>query len=95
MNRLLLIVLLLPLAGWGGCSRAVKPQIPEKVYVRVEVPAELPETLTAPCPPVRAKQRTVEAVVSAYNANIPTQEDCDRRMGEIRKLSKPQGHAKP
>ncbi|QNH21246.1 hypothetical protein HEP73_02160 [Xanthomonas sp. GW] len=95
MNRLLLIALLLPLAGWGGCSQT-KPQIPEKVYVRVEVPAELPETLTAPCPPVRAKTRTVEAVVSAYNANIPTQEDCDRRMGEIRKLTKPApGQVKP
>ncbi|MBB4126232.1 hypothetical protein GGR77_001522 [Xanthomonas translucens] len=86
MNRLLLIVLLLPLAGWGGCSGQTKPQIPEKVYVKVEVPAELPATLTAPCPPMRAKSRTVEAVVFAYNANIPSQEDCDRRMGEIRKL---------
>jgi len=94
MNRLLLIVLLLPLAGWGGCSQT-KPQIPEKVYVRVEVPAELPASLTAPCPPVRVQQRSIEALVSAYNTNIPSQDDCDRRMGEIRKLTKPQDKAKP
>lgn len=96
MRRLLLIVLLLPLAGWGGCSGPVKPQIPEKVYVRVEVPAKLPPSLTAPCPPVRAQQRTVEAVVAAYNTNIPSQTDCDRRMGEIRRLTAPaQEQGKP
>lgn len=86
-NPIALIVLLLALTACG--SRAVKPQIPEKVYVKVEVPAELPASLTAPCPPVRAASRTVEAVVSAYNANIPAQTDCDRRMGEIRNLTKP------
>ena len=86
MNRLLLIAMLLPLT-LAACQQAAKPQIPEKVYVRVEVPAQLPASLTAPCPPVRAQQRTVEAVVAAYNANIPAQADCDRRMGEIRKLT--------
>jgi len=95
MNRLLLIVLLLPLAGWGGCSQT-KPQIPEKVYVKVEVPAELPEKLTAPCPPVHAANRVLETVLSAYNTNIPVQDDCDRRMGEIRKLTTPAaGQVKP
>lgn len=86
-NPIALIVLLLTLTACN--SKPVKPTIPEKVYVRVEVPAELPATLTAPCPPVRAKSRTVEAVVSAYNTNLASQEDCDRRMGEIRKLVAP------
>lgn len=95
MNRLLLIVVLLPLAGWGGCSRVVKPTIPDTVYVKVEVPAQLPASLTAPCPPVRATTRTVEAVVSAYNTNIPRQADCDSRMGEIRKLTAPALEASP
>jgi hypothetical protein len=92
MRRLLLIVLLLTLAG---CAGRVKPTIPEKVYVRVEVPAELPESLTAPCPPVHATSRAVEALVSAYNTNIPSQTDCDQRMGEIRRLTRPaQGQGK-
>ncbi|KMM77072.1 hypothetical protein ACP93_02600 [Xanthomonas sp. NCPPB 1128] len=96
MHRLLLIVVLLPLAGWGGCSAPVKPQIPEKVYVRVEVPAQLPKSLTAGCPPVHAQQRSIEAVVSAYNTNIPSQTDCDQRMGEIRRLTAPaQEQSKP
>ncbi|WP_267086487.1 Rz1-like lysis system protein LysC [Xanthomonas sacchari] len=95
MNRLLLIAVLLPMVLAGCAQKAAKPQIPEKVYVRVEVPAQLPASLTAPCPPVRVQQRTVEAVVAAYNANIPTQADCDRRMGEIRRLTTPQEKGQP
>ena len=91
MNRLLLIALLLPLAGWGGCSQVQKPDVPKVVYVQVEKPVALPAELTKPCPPVRAASRTVEAVVSAYNANIPAQADCDRRMSEIRKLQPDEG----
>jgi hypothetical protein len=91
MNRILLIMMLLPLAGLGGCSRAQKPEIPKVVYVKIEKPVALPESLTRPCPPARAKERTVEAVVSAYNANIPVQTDCDERMSRIRALQ-PNSH---
>lgn len=78
-----LIGLVLALAG---CQEARKPEVPKVVYVQVEKPVALPESLTKPCPPVRAKERTVEAVVAAYNTNIPVQTDCDQRMTEIRKL---------
>ncbi|MFA4405021.1 hypothetical protein P2B08_17695 [Xanthomonas perforans] len=84
MNRMLLIVILLTLAGCG--DKNAKPTIPTVVRVTVPKPVRLPDELTKPCPAVRAKERTVEAVVSAYNTNVPAQEDCDRRMGEIRKL---------
>lgn len=70
----------------AGCQEARKPEVPKVVYVPVEKPVALPESLIQPCPPLRAEQRTVEALVRAYNTNIPAQTDCDRRMGEIRKL---------
>ncbi|QXF03596.1 MULTISPECIES: lipoprotein [Xanthomonas] len=89
MSRLLLIVLLLALAGCG--QKNAKPTIPTVVRVTVPQPVRLPDELTKPCPPVRAQQRTVEAVVAAYNANVPTQADCDRRMGEIRALQPSSG----
>ena len=78
-----MIALVLVLAG---CQEARKPEVPKVVYVSVEKPVALPESLTKPCPPVRVKSRTVEAVVSAYNTNIEAQADCDSRMAEIRKL---------
>lgn len=84
MNRLLLIVMLLPLAGCG--EKNAKPAIPEVVRVQVPQYVRLPDELTKPCPAQRAKSRTVEAVVSAYNTNIPTQTDCDERMLRIRAL---------
>ncbi|UXB37723.1 Rz1-like lysis system protein LysC [Stenotrophomonas maltophilia] len=87
MNRLLLIVLLLPLAGWGGCSKAEKPDLPKVVYVPVERTVAVPAALTARCPAKRATSRTVEAVVAAYNANLLTLEDCDSRMSAIEKLA--------
>lgn len=70
----------------AGCHEGRKPEVPKVVYVTVEKPVALPESLTRPCPPVHAKERSVEAVVSAYNTNIPAQVDCDQRMSEIRKL---------
>lgn len=84
MNRMLLIVLLLVLAGCG--EKTVKPTVPEVVRVQVPQYVRLPEELTKPCPAQHAKSRTVEAVVSAYNTNIPSQTDCDERMARIRKL---------
>jgi len=77
------IILALVLAG---CHQATKPQIPKVVHVQVETPVALPASLTQPCAPVRAKARTVEAVVAAYNANVVALTDCDQRMTEIRKL---------
>ena len=47
-------------------------------------PRRLPR---CPCPVARAESRTVEAVVSAYNANIETLESCaNRTLQEIRTL---------
>lgn len=82
-HPLALIAMTLALAG---CQQVRKPEVPKVVYVTVEKPVALPESLTKPCPPVRAKERTVDALVSAYNTNIPVQSDCDHRMSEIRKL---------
>lgn len=76
----------LPLCGFGSCSKAQKPDIPQTVYVTVERTVAVPEQLTARCPAKRATSRTIEAVVLAYNANLITLEDCDSRMGAIEKL---------
>lgn len=70
----------------AGCVHAVKPVVPKEVKVPVVQYVPLPAELTKPCPAQRAKERTVEAVVSAYNANIPVQTDCDTRMARIRQL---------
>ncbi|AUJ13410.1 hypothetical protein [Xanthomonas oryzae] len=84
MTRRHLAVLLVVLTS---CTEnTVKPTLPTVVRVQVPQYVPLPEALTRPCPAVRAKGRTVEAVVSAYNANVPTQTDCDRRMARIRAL---------
>lgn len=76
----------------AGCHQTRKPEIPAVVRVPVETPVPLPESLTQPCTAARAGSRTVDAVVSAYNANRAALADCDRRMGEIRRL---QESAKP
>ena len=71
----------------AGCGHAaVKPVVPKEVKVPVVQYVPLPEALTKPCPPVHAEGRKVEAVVSAYNANIVMQADCDARMARIREL---------
>lgn len=80
----LLLIVLLVLTGCGHAPS--KPKVPEVVYVKVPQYVTLPTELTAPCPPQHAAERRVGAVVAAYNANIATQTDCDKRMGEIRKL---------
>lgn len=74
----------------AGCGHAVKPVVPKEVKVPVVQYVPIPEALTKPCPPVHADGRTVEAVVSAYNANIPVQSDCDARMEQIRQLGQRQ-----
>ncbi|WP_141057090.1 hypothetical protein [Stenotrophomonas rhizophila] len=77
------------LCGFGSCSKKPeKPTIPEVVHVTVEKLVPVDGRLTKPCPAKRAESRTIEAVVSAYNANIATLEDCDSRMSEIRALGR-------
>lgn len=82
--RLLLIAALLVLAGCKTCPD--RPQLPEVVKVPVYRTVPVPAGLTAPCPVARAESRTVEAVVSAYNANVEHLEACNRKLGEIRAL---------
>lgn len=74
----------------AGCGHAVKPVVPKEVKVPMVQYVPIPAALTKPCPPVHAEGRTVEAVVSAYNANIQVQADCDARMEKIRELGQGQ-----
>ena len=89
--RLLLIAAVLVLAGCKTCPD--RPQVPEIVKVPVRTTVPVPAGLTAPCPVARAESRTVEAVVSAYNANVENLEACNRRLQEIRAL--PTSEASP
>lgn len=85
-HHIAVAAILLPLAGCGQ----QRPAIPQKVYVPVSVPAQLPPSLTKPCPAVRVKTRTVDSLVAAYNADVSALDDCDARMSQIRKLSVPE-----
>jgi len=76
----------LPLCGFGSCSKTSKPDIPKVVYVTVEKPVAPPAVLTQLCPITRAQGRSVEQVVSAYNANILSLQQCNNQLGEIRQL---------
>ena len=89
--RLLLIAAVLVLAGCKTCPD--KSPVPEIVKVPVRTTVPVPAGLTAPCPVARAESRTVEAVVSAYNANVENLEACNRRLQEIRAL--PTSEASP
>jgi len=83
----LALILLVPLCGFGSCSRRPEqPKLPEVVHVTVEKLVPVDARLTRPCTATRAESRTIEAVVVAYNANLLTLQDCDNRMGEIRSL---------
>lgn len=84
----LILIAVLPLCGFGSCSRSDKPDLPKAVYVPVEKLIPVDDRLTKPCPAKRAESRTVEAVVAAYNANLVVLQDCDTRMGEIRALGR-------
>jgi hypothetical protein len=81
-----MLVAALPLCGFGSCSKAQRPAIPKVVYVTVEKPVAPPATLTQQCPITRAQDRSVEQVVSAYNANILSLQQCNKQLGEIREL---------
>ncbi|MDH1192545.1 hypothetical protein [Stenotrophomonas sp. GD03958] len=85
----LALILLLPLCGFGTCSKKPEqPKLPEVVRLTVEKSVPVDARLTKPCPTKRAESRTVEAVVEAYNANLETLQDCNNRMGEIRALGR-------
>lgn len=77
---------LIALALAGCTSTPERVVVPEIVHVPVREYVPVPERLTAPCPISRAESRTVEALVSAYNANITNLEGCNAKMREIRKL---------
>lgn len=77
----------LPLCGFGTCSKAEKPDLPKVVYVPVERTVAVPPALTSCCPVKRASQRTIESVVSAYNANVLSLEQCNTQLGAIEKLA--------
>nr|WP_313227283.1 hypothetical protein [Stenotrophomonas pavanii] len=77
----------LPLCGFGSCSKAEKPDLPKVVHVPVERTVAVPAALTARCPVKRASQRTIESVVSAYNANVLSLEQCNTQLGAIENLA--------
>ncbi|WP_315386618.1 hypothetical protein [uncultured Stenotrophomonas sp.] len=72
----------------GCASQPGRPKLPETVYVTVEKLVPVDDGLTQPCVTTRVTTRTVEAVVSAYNANLLALQDCNTRMGEIRALGR-------
>lgn len=82
----LILAAALPLCGFGSCGQAQKPDMPKAVYVTVERTVAVPASLTARCPVKRATQRTIESVVSAYNANVASLEQCNGQLGAIEKL---------
>ncbi len=82
----LILAAVLPLCGFGSCSEARKPDMPKVVYVTVEKLIAPPAALTQQCPITRAQDRTVEQVVSAYNANILSLQQCNKQLGEIRNM---------
>lgn len=82
----LTLIAVLPLCGFGSCSSTEKPTLPKVVNVTVEKLIAPPAALTQPCLINRAQHRTVEQVVSAYNANILSLQQCNKQLGEIREL---------
>lgn len=83
----LMMAAALPLCGFGSCSKTAKPDLPRVVHVQVERIVEVPKGLTARCGITRAQSRTVEAVVSAYNANVLSLQRCNNQLGEIEGLA--------
>ncbi len=81
-------IALIALALAGCSTQPERPNLPEKVYVTVEKLVPVDDRLTQPCVATRVTTRTVEAVVSAYNANLLALQDCNTRMGEIRALGR-------
>lgn len=84
------VIAVLVASGWGGC--AVKPTIPpppKLVEVVVEKTVEVPPELSQDCPITylrEAKERNVDALVKAHNANVLSLENCNRDKAKIRAL---------
>lgn len=70
----------------AGCQTCPPEKLPEVVKVPVVQYVGVPDTLTEPCPIKKADARTVEAVVSAYNANVTALEGCNADKAAIRGL---------
>lgn len=87
-----LILAVFPLCGFGSCGKAQKPDVPKVVYVTVDKPVAPPAALTQLCPISRAQDRTVEQMVSAYNANILSLQQCNKQLGEIRDMVRTPTH---
>lgn len=64
------------------------PTLPEIVKVVVKEYVPIPDKLAQPCSVAKLKNRTVEAVVKAHNANVIALEACNRQLEGIRKLTK-------
>lgn len=82
------LITCLALFALAGC-KTTEPQrvvVPEIVTVPVREYVPVPDELTRACPEQRAEQRTVEAVVQAYNANIVALRQCNRQLRLIRAL---------
>src|SRR3546814_10223547 len=77
----------------AGCASTPKPEpMPTLVKVPVVEYVRVPDSLTKPCPVTRVASRTVEAVVSAYNANVTALESCNADKAAIRKLGRSEEH---
>lgn len=84
-------VSLLAVLVLAGCQTCPDPPtvVPEIVKVPVREYVPVPDKLTGDCPITRAEERTIEAVVSAYNSNITSLEACNADKAGIRKLGDP------
>lgn len=69
--------------------------MPAIVKVPVTKYVPLPDRLTKPCPTRHAQSRTVEAVVSAYNANVTALEKCNGQLDAIRAIQGADTEPKP
>lgn len=88
-RSLTIAVLMLALSACRPDVADDPPPAPEVVKVPVTKYVPVPEKLTKPCPVTRAKTRTVEAVVSAYNANVTSLETCNAQIDGVRNLGDP------
>lgn len=80
--------LILAALAVAGCKTAPPHRIvvPEIVTVPVREYVAVPADLTRECAISRAEQRTVQAVVAAYNDNVVALTQCNRQLRLIRAL---------
>lgn len=86
-NPVIRFALLAAVALLASCASTPKSEpMPTLIKVPVTQYVPVPDDLTAPCPVTKPKSRTVEAVVSAYNANVTSLGGCNAKLDGIRKL---------